>query len=190
MSGKKIGREEFNKVFNQIRAYDPFTIYIDNERQRESAERCNRKIMDRLNSMLSEYDLKVDFLPWGTDCSNSREEAEVNLLKWFEEKGIEVEEAPTKRIWTEEEIKYLIQTNDKVLYGALKRLYSCQTEDEQAIGTTTHYNGAGFNGVDGPFLTSVSKFLIKNGYLTEKQKATTRKLLVKYNKQLTKLSNI
>jgi hypothetical protein len=31
-----------------------------------------------------------------------------------------------KRIWTEEEIKVLIQENDKVLYGALKKLYKRQ----------------------------------------------------------------
>ena len=42
------------------------------------------------------------------------------------------------RTWTESEIKELVQTNDKVLYGALKQLYACQTADEQAWAT----NGA------------------------------------------------
>ncbi len=94
-----------------------------------------------------------------------------------------------KRTWTNEEIKTLVQTNDKVLYGALKRLYNEQTNDEKCIGETTHNNGVGFNGADSKFLSSVSEFLIKNGFLTEKQKFITRKKLVKYTKQLTKLAN-
>ena len=94
-----------------------------------------------------------------------------------------------KRIWTEEEIKVLIQENDKVLYGALKKLYGEQTRDEQQSGQTKHYNGVGFNGADSKFLSSVSEFLIKKGFLTEKQKYCVRKRLIKYNKQLTRLAN-
>lgn len=94
------------------------------------------------------------------------------------------------RVWTEEEIRVLVQTNDKVLYGALKRLYAEQTADEQEAGETHHHNGAGFNGADSRFLSSVSEFLLKNGFLTEKQKFVVRKKLVKYNKQLTRLANI
>lgn len=93
------------------------------------------------------------------------------------------------RVWTEDEIKILVQTNDKVLYGALKRLYAEQTADEQSAGETHHNNGAGFNGADSKFLSSVSEFLLKNGFLTNKQKVVVRKKLVKYNKQLTRLAN-
>ena len=93
------------------------------------------------------------------------------------------------RIWTEEEIKSLIQTNDQVLYRALKKLYEQQTTYEQKTGETITHNGVGFNGVDSKFLSSVSKFLITKGFLTEKQKEVTRRKLVKYNKQLTKLAN-
>lgn len=94
-----------------------------------------------------------------------------------------------KRVWTEEEIKDLVQTNDKVLYGALRNLYACQTADEQEAGETKVYNGVGFNGVDAHFLSSVAEFLNRTGFLTEKQKIITRKKLVKYNKQLTRLAN-
>ena len=93
------------------------------------------------------------------------------------------------RVWTAEEIKELIQTNDKVLYGALKKLYACQTADEKAVGETVEYNGVGFNGVDSPILSSMAEFLIQRGYLSDKQKCIVRKKLVKYNKQLTKLAN-
>ena len=93
------------------------------------------------------------------------------------------------RVWTEEEVKNLIQTNDKVLYGALKKLYACQTADERAVGQTEENNGVGFNGVDAPILSSMAEFLNNRGYLTDKQKVIVRKKLVKYNRQLTKLAN-
>ena len=93
------------------------------------------------------------------------------------------------RTWTEDEIKTLIQKNDKVLYGALKKLYAEQTADEQADGTTKEHNGVGFNGVDAPILSSITEFLNKTGFLTSKQKALARKKLIKYNRQLTKLAN-
>lgn len=94
-----------------------------------------------------------------------------------------------KRIWTEDEIGTLVQTNDKVLYGALKKLYNEQTSDEQDAGVTKHHNGVGFNGVDSKFLSSISEFLINRGFLTDKQKYAARKRLAKYTKQLTKLAN-
>ena len=93
------------------------------------------------------------------------------------------------RIWTEEEIKVLIQENDKVLYGALRKLYAEQTVEEQADGNTKVQNGIGFNGVDAPILSSFCEFLNKTGFLTPKQKILARKKLVKYNKQLTRLAN-
>lgn len=95
----------------------------------------------------------------------------------------------TKKTWTEEEIKNLIQVNDKVLYGALKKLYACQTAEEQNDKETHEQNGKGFNGVDAPILSSFCEFLNKTGFLTQKQKVLARKKLVKYNKQLTVLAN-
>lgn len=97
--------------------------------------------------------------------------------------------AETKRVWTSTEIANLVQTNDKVLYNGLKKLYALQTADEQSAGETKHNNNVGFNGADSVFLSSVSRFLIKNNYLTDKQKFITRKKLVKYTNQLTKIAN-
>ena len=93
------------------------------------------------------------------------------------------------RIWTEDEIRRLVQENDKVLYGALLKLYGEQTKDEQDDGETKHHNGVGFNGADSRFLSSVAEFLKQRGFLTPKQKAVVRRKLVKYNKQLTRLAN-
>lgn len=94
------------------------------------------------------------------------------------------------RVWKEEEIRILVQTNDKVLYGALRKLYDCQTDDEIAQGSANHKNGYGFNGFDAGILTSFAEFLKERGYLSNKQKAICRKKLVKYTKQLTKLANM
>ena len=94
------------------------------------------------------------------------------------------------RVWKEEEIRILVQTNDKVLYGALRKLYDCQTDDEQEQGTANHRNGAGFNGIDAGIMTSFAEFLKERGYLSNKQKTICRKKLVKYTKQLTKLANM
>lgn len=94
-----------------------------------------------------------------------------------------------KSDWTEDQIKEMIQSNDQALYGALKSLYSCQTDEEQAAGQTHAVNGKGFNGVDAPILSSFCEFLDKTGFLTSKQKALARKKLIKYNKQLTNLAN-
>lgn len=93
------------------------------------------------------------------------------------------------RVWTEDEIRTLIQTNDKVLYGALLKLYACQTDDEKTNGTTKHTNGRGFNAIDAAALTSFAKFVKECGRLSEKQKEVCRRKLIKYNKQLTRLAN-
>ena len=96
----------------------------------------------------------------------------------------------TKRIWTEVEIKELVQSNDTVLYRALLKLYECQTLDEQRSSQTKVVNGKGFNSVDAKFLSSVAEGLKRYGRLTDKQKAVTRKKLIKYTKQLTNLANV
>lgn len=94
------------------------------------------------------------------------------------------------KVWTEEEIKNLLMTNDKVLYGALRKLYDCQTEDEQIGHTTSHRNGAGFNGVDAGIMCSFKEFLDRCGFLTNKQKTICRKKIIKYTRQLTMLANM
>ena len=111
------------------------------------------------------------------------------LMSKFKDPKIKLEEDSGKRVWTEDEIKSLIQTNDKVLYGALKHLYACQTQDEKNTASTHVHNGAGFNATDAEFLTSICQQLEKKGSLSPKQKEVARKKLVKYNKQLTRLAN-
>lgn len=95
----------------------------------------------------------------------------------------------TPRRWTEDEIRNLIQSNDKILYNGFLKLYERQTATEQANGETRERNGQGFNALDANFLTSCAEFLKKRGYLSDKQKYHVRKKLIKYNRQLTEIAN-
>lgn len=165
-------------------AYDTFTQYIEDYKQQEAAEANNKKLVEQFKAIMAEAGMEVKCIP--TKFKNVREDELVGKIeKWLEENGIQIE----VRVWTEEEIGTLIQTNDKVLYGALKKLYNEQTSDEKAVGETKHNNGVGFNGADSKFMSSVAEFMIKRGFLTDKQKYCVRKRLVKYTKQLTRLAN-
>jgi len=179
----KINRVDFKKMVYCCRNFDSFTHYIEDGRQMERAKVLNREYVDEFIKVAEKYGLEVKTLPTG--CVNVGSATEIKLTDWLKEHDIEVE----KRVWTEEEIKDIIQRSDKALYGALKRLYQEQTADEQRVGSTKYYNGVGFNGADSKFLSSVSEFLLKNEYLTDKQKATTRRKMIKYTKQLTRLAN-
>ena len=94
-----------------------------------------------------------------------------------------------RRVWTEDEIKNLLKSNDKFLVRALVKLYGFQTDEEKTSESTIEHNGMGFNAIDSTFLTSVSKFYLSRGYITEKQKMAVRKRIVKYAGQLTRIAN-
>ena len=160
--------------------YDQYTQYIDDYNQMKSAERTNEKIIADIQELTGKEN------PWlMIDKIIAKPDKAFQYIAEFT--GEEIKE--DKKVWTPEEIKELVQTNDKVLYGALKNLYACQTEDEKACKDAKEYNGMGFNGIDAPILTSFAQFLEKTGFLTPKQKMIARKKLVKYNKQLTRLAN-
>ena len=179
-----MNQEQFKKLVLICKRFDPFTQYIDNYTQMKQADANNEILEKEYQEIVKPYGITQ----WWVPCTNDGEKTEENLKQWLLSHEVSVEQE-VKRIWTEEEIKHLVQNDDRVLYRALKKLYSCQTSDEQNSAETTHKNGAGFNALDAEFLTSVSKFLLKNGYLTPKQKVIVRKKLVKYNKQLTRLAN-
>jgi len=181
-----ISRENFKRAVSFCREYDPFTQYIESYQQMENAREYNRALDKAFMELMLEIGIECNGIPW--ECENAGKETENKLAKWLAERNVEIE-AEKKRVWSEDEIKNLIQTNDEVLYRALKKLYECQTTDEKRSGCTKEYNGKGFNSVDAKFMTSVSEFLIKVGYLTEKQKVATRKVIIKYTKQLTRIAN-
>lgn len=76
---------------------------------------------------------------------------------------------------TKAEIVNLLRTNDKAIIRAIIVLNERQTQDEQAIGATTHANGRGFSAAHAAIGTSMAQFYEKNGYLSPKQVAYWRK---------------
>lgn len=85
---------------------------------------------------------------------------------------------------TREEIKKLVDSDPGYAVGALLALYSFQTDDEQMMHGTMYQNGAGFNGADGPFFTSLVDFYRERGHLTPNMLNAVRKGLPKYFGQL------
>ncbi len=86
-------------------------------------------------------------------------------------------------------VREKLNTDNTWLLKALLKIYSFQTIDEQSSESTNHDNGVGFNGIDAPFLTSISKQYLKKGSLSEKQIYVCRKKMLKYSSQLARIIN-
>jgi hypothetical protein len=76
---------------------------------------------------------------------------------------------------TRESIQALLASNDRAIGRALVVLFNNQTADEQISETVRVQNGKGFKGPHGKIGTSMAKFFLRNGYLSEKQIAYWRK---------------
>lgn len=184
----KMNIEVFNKLMNLCKNYDPFTQYIDNYNQMKSAEKANESYENRFKEIMAEYtDKNIYGVPW--NCQNCRsKELEDNLTKYLADLGIEVEK-PTKKIWTAEDMKNILNKYDDQVGKALVKLYARQTIDEQKDHETKEYNNIGFNGVDAPILTSFAEFYQKKGFLSQKQLVIARKKIMKYANQLCSIVN-
>lgn len=77
--------------------------------------------------------------------------------------------------------------DDNYLIGALLALYNCQTFDEQNSETTKHQNNIGFNALDAPILSDITKFYLKRAFLSPKQIIFVRKTMLKYSGQISQL---
>jgi|SRR5579859_382804 len=95
----------------------------------------------------------------------------------------------TGKIWTVDEIKNLIETNDIFVGKATVKLFEKQTEDEKQTDTTGENNGVGFNGTDAFIMSKFAKFYMERNFLTAKQLAIARKKIRKYSKQITNIAN-
>lgn len=93
------------------------------------------------------------------------------------------------RIWTKDEIKNLILTNDKMVIRSVLKLYEYQTESEKLSYDSNIINGVGFNSFDAPFLTDIVKKIHNNVKLTKNQIFILRKKMLKYSNQLTRIAN-
>lgn len=98
-------------------------------------------------------------------------------------------ETTTSKIWTVDQIKNLLMTNDKFVMRSTVKIFERQTTDEQLNDGTSHNNGIGFNGTDAFILSRFAKFYMERGYMSEKQLAIAKRKIQKYAKQLTKIAN-
>ena len=93
------------------------------------------------------------------------------------------------KVWTAEEIKELINTNNAFVARSLVKLFERQTADEQNSEMTKYQNKMGFSAFDADILSSMAKQFQRYGKLTEKQTVVARRRLQKYTKQLTRIAN-
>lgn len=93
------------------------------------------------------------------------------------------------RIWTKEDIRALLETNDKMVERSLLKMYDRQEDDEKAAQETRKHNSVGFNGADAPILSSIAQQLTNKGWISQKQRELCRKKLMKYAGQLAEIAN-
>lgn len=89
-----------------------------------------------------------------------------------------------------DQIKQQIKQSDPHAIGALLKLYSHQTPDEQIAKGTAHDNAVGFNGADAGILSDIADFYLRRGKISPKQIALIRPKLYKYCNQLANLGGI
>lgn len=86
-------------------------------------------------------------------------------------------------------LKEKLSTNKTWANRALVKIFEFQTSDEQTTEYTQYVNNVGFSGVDAKILSSLTKFYVKNGFLTPKQQAIVFRKMPKYWKQILEISD-
>lgn len=92
-------------------------------------------------------------------------------------------------MFTKDQIKGLLETNDKAVCRGVLAIFEYQTSYEKEANMTNEDNGVGFNGADADILSSFAKGIKRYGNLTEKQMVIARKKMMKYAGQLAKIAN-
>jgi len=93
------------------------------------------------------------------------------------------------KVWNKAEIIKLLETNDKMVFRSVVKLYEYQTDTEQDNAETHVRNGVGFNGHDAAFLSSIAVQVKAGRPMSAKQLNATRRALLKYSGQLVKIAN-
>lgn len=94
-----------------------------------------------------------------------------------------------KKVWTKDEIKSMLNANDKAVARGVVAIYNRQTNEEKFCDDTHESNGVGFNKFDAELMSSIARWFTSHGYLTDKQTAIARKKIMKYAGQLTEIAN-
>lgn len=91
--------------------------------------------------------------------------------------------------WDKERVRRLIATNDKAVIRGLLALYKRQLPEEKEYASANVENGVGFNRLDTPYLTEMSKKIIEGGGADQKDIDFIRVRLMKYSGQLADIAN-
>jgi hypothetical protein len=94
-----------------------------------------------------------------------------------------------KKVWTKDEIKDKILTDDKWLERAVVAIYNKQTNDEKECEATIKDNGVGFSGAHARMGSYMARWVLKGNRLSDKWLDRARRMMVKYAGQLTRIAN-
>lgn len=92
-------------------------------------------------------------------------------------------------MYSPEQIKKNLQTNQRWLERAIVVLYDYQTSDEQHAEETKHRNDVGFNSADARKLSYYAQWLKSGKHLSGNHLQKAFKVVPKYHKQILNLIN-
>jgi hypothetical protein len=101
------------------------------------------------------------------------------------------------KVYTVEEIRAKIWTNNKWLVRGILAIYDCQTADEKSSQNTKYHNGVGFNGRDANIMSSFARQIQSwqsqenprySNPLSPKQFELARRAMQKYAGQLARIA--
>ena len=93
---------------------------------------------------------------------NGKFEVEYPEIEFQVPEAAEVTPEPQKeqRVWTEDQIRKLLETKDSAVENAIVRLFKLQTASEQDSRHTNTHNGVGFNAADSVAGTHFAQWLL------------------------------
>jgi hypothetical protein len=92
-------------------------------------------------------------------------------------------------MWTVEQVKTKLNTNQKWVERGLVALYKYQTTRERASKTTIVHNEMGFSAVDAHIGSYLAEWVLSGKTLNGKWVEKGRKIVLKYAIQLTGIAN-
>jgi hypothetical protein len=106
-------------------------------------------------------------------------------------------EATQVKVWTKDEVRSLLERSDEAVWRGVVAIDNRQTSDERAVGDAAHLNGRGWGKFDAKFGGKMAELVRQwqrgeSAYaapLSYNQTLATRKLLLKYTRQLTEIAN-
>ncbi|MGD9678115.1 MAG: hypothetical protein AB7V16_07095 [Vulcanibacillus sp.] len=92
--------------------------------------------------------------------------------------------------FTKDFIKEKLLSDTRWLEHGVLAIYNRQTYEEKNIEKTKEHNGVGFTSSDARYLTYVAKWISSGKHLSGRHLEKTRRQMVKYSGQLTKIANM